>query len=252
MRAALCWWLPVSQREIWWSFKPNPGESSETHITWCAVFGAQSETFFDAVNPLFFMVLWSFPATREEKKKSKRSFEYLFSPPPPLLNHFHNKAFLTIPVGSIRTEPLKVWVGGLEYNLRLLCNFCAVLSFPTGAQGEKKKGGGGSFLLVAGQIHCVSIFQPLPLPLSNSGLMIVILKQSDLSNQKQRWWMPRCSVCLFVLGWRGGGGGGGGGVGVVGGIEFYAYLLRCIFLTAAALLYPRRQHWLNGIVLLSG
>lgn len=172
MRAALCWWLPVSQREIWWSFKPNPGESSETHITWCAVFGAQSETFFDAVNPLFFMVLWSFPATREEKKKSKRSFEYLFSPPPPLLNHFHNKAFLTIPVGSIRTEPLKVWVGGLEYNLRLLCNFCAVLSFPTGAQGEKKKGGGGSFLLVAGQIHCVPFFNLSRCPYPIQGLWL--------------------------------------------------------------------------------
>lgn len=42
--------------------------------------------------------------------------------------------------------------------------------------------------------------------------------------------------------------------GVEGGgqIEFYAYLLRCIFLTAAALLHSGRQHWLNGIVLLSG
>lgn len=55
--------------------------------------------------------------------------------------------------------------------------------------------------------------------------------------------MPRCSVCLFVLGWRGVAAAAAVVVLVWwGGIEFYAYLLRCIFLTAAALLYPRRQH----------
>lgn len=152
------------------------------------------------------------------------------------MNHLNIRdfIFLTMSVGAIQTESLK-----FELRIRIsstLCNFCAVLSFPTAQEKLFFVFSSSLFLLVVGQIHCVSIFQPLQLPLSNSGLMIVILKQSELSNQKQQWWMPRCSLCLFVLGWRGAGAR----------IEFYAYLFRCIFLTAAALLYSSRQHWLNG------
>lgn len=110
-------------------------------------------------------------------------------------------------------------------------NIISELSFAA----SEEKFGFFIFPLGGGQIHCVSISQPLRQPLSNSGFMIVILKQSELSKQKQPWWMPRCSVLVcFGLAWSG------------AGIEFNAYLFRCISVTEAALLYSSRQHWLNG------
>lgn len=118
-----------------------------------------------------------------------------------------------------------------------------MLSFPTGAQGEKK-GGGGEFSLGGGP-------NPLRFHFSTSPAALIQFRAYDCNTKTERLVKPetammnapllRVLVC-FGVAWRGGGGGGGGGVGVVGGIEFYAYLLRCIFLTAAALLYPRRQH----------
>lgn len=115
-----------------------------------------------------------------------------------------------------------------------------MLSFPTGAQGEKKKGGGGEFSLGGGP-------NPLRFHFSTSPAALIQFRAYDCNTKTERLVKPetammnapllRVLVC-FGVALR----GGGGGVGVVGGIEFYAYLLRCIFLTAAALLYPRRQH----------
>lgn len=119
-----------------------------------------------------------------------------------------------------------------------------MLSFPTGAQGEKKKGGGGVFSWWRAK--------SIAFHFSTSPAALIQFRAYDCNTKTERLVKPetammnapllRVLVC-FGVAWRGGGGGGGGGgVGVVGGIEFYAYLLRCIFLTAAALLYPRRQH----------
>lgn len=140
------------------------------------------------------------PGITIKKKSKEKLLNTIFLA---LLIHFHIKAFLFFPFLQCPWVPFEQshwsvsW--GLEYNLRLLTTSVQCYHFQLHRR-EFFFSFPPPLLLVVGQIHCVSIFQPLLLPLSNSGLMIVILKQSELSNQKQRWWMPRCSVCLFVLG----------------------------------------------------